>query len=348
MNKPVAYLLLSALLPFGCARALAAGGAAELGFFSYAPYGHSLYADTHPNFVRLDVALCANNEAYDFGRTSEGYRWTTLGDFGVNLPLWHGDLREGRFGFNVTWAMSAQLWLDILEPVTSPVINTDYRIGIPTVTFLHRLDRGFARNYSVAWSPFKHESTHIGDELQIQRVKEGYALNRVNVSYNYTELSVTLNEPEDRTRRTHTFRAGVMLLLVPGKGWYSVKEEAGDGDASLAHPRVSPWEAYLQYQFQTNTHPSGIQGVVSAEIRDRAVYGYDLTLREGEEETSPVSDSRRLTFNLFAGVGYNLPGYDGYFSRFTAGVRAYRGNCPYGQFRGIDRYSQIGLCLIFQ
>ena len=321
---------------------------ARNGWFTYAPYGKSLLSDVHPNFVRFEIIGNTNNPAYDFAQTGKFFRGSVLGCFGVDLPLWQGNFGvNNQFGVSITQAASAFLWMDLFEPVTSPIVNTDYRIGMATATFIHRLDRKFVKNYSVSWSPFKHESTHIGDELQVQRMEAGYALRRVNVSYNYTELAVTLNEPEDRSLQCHTFRAGIMILWAPKEGWYNVKESAGDGDPSLVHPKMSPFEAYFQYQYQTPTSRHGLQGVVSAEIRNRVVYGYDLLLKKGEIDHAP-SDYRRFTYNVFMGLRYNIPGYDGYFSRFSVGARFYHGNCPYGHYRSIDNYSQLGFSLVFQ
>ena len=318
------------------------------GWFRFVPYGKSLLSDVHPNFVRFEIVGNTNNPLYDFDRTDKSFRSSVQGCFGVDLPLWAGDFGEGnRFGISVSQTSLAYLWMDLFEPKTSPVINTDYRIGMATCTFIHRLNRKFVKNYSVAWTPFKHESTHIGDEIQIQRVEEGYAIRRVNVSYNYTDLVFTLNEPEDRSAQCHTFRLGLMLLLSPHDGWYKIYESAGDGDASLAHPAMSPFEAYFQYQYQTPTSPHGLQGVVSAEIRNRVVYGYDLTLKTGDIDPCPT-DYRRFTYNVFVGLRYNIPGYDGYFSRFALGTRLYHGNCPFGHYRAIDNYSQIGVSLVFQ
>ena len=178
-------------------------------------------------------------------------------------------------------------------------------------------------------------------------MEAGYAIRRVNVSYNYTECVFTLNEPEDRSVQCHTFRVGLMLLWNPKEGWYKITTSAGDGDASLAHPAMSPFEVYLQYQYQTPTSRHGIQGVISAEIRNRVVYGYDLTLKNGDTDNSP-SDHRRFTYNIFLGMRYNIPGYDGYFSRFSIGARLYHGNCPFGHFRSINNYSQAGIALVFQ
>ena len=321
---------------------------ARTGWFRFVPYGKSLLSDVHPNFVRFEIVGNTNHPVYDFDRTGKSFRAGVQGCFGVDLPLWAGDFGdENQFGVCISQTASAYLWMDLFEPKTSPVINTDYRVGSATHTFIHRLNRKFVKNYSIAWTPFKHESTHIGDEIQIQRVEEGYAIRRVNVSYNYTDLVVTLNEPEDRRVQCHTFRLGLMVLWSPKDGWYKVYEEAGDGDASLAHPTVSPFEAYFQYQYQSPTSRYGFQGVASAEIRNRAVYGYDLTLKRGETDHSP-SDYRRFTYSIFLGLRYNIPGYDGYFSRVALGARFYHGNCPFGHYRSLDNYSQAGISLVFQ
>lgn len=294
------------------------------------------------------MAAVSNNGLYDFGRTGKSYRCYSEGLFGMDLPIWCGNpAADDRFGISLTMAWSANLWLDVFEPQTAPVVNTDYRIGAPTLTFIHRLRRRFAENYSIQFSPFKHESTHLGDEHQIARLEAGYALRRVNVSYNYAELAFTLNEPENRLAQCHTFRAGLMLLLNPRAGWYFVNQEAGDGDPAYVHPRLSPWEAWLQYQYQSPTSRSGWQGVASAEVRNRVRYGYDLSLLSGDPQPDPRQDTRRFTYNIFLGARYNIPGYDGYFSRVSFGIRAYHGICPYGMFRSIDNFSQIGACLIF-
>ncbi len=318
------------------------------GWFTYAPYGKSLLSDVHPNFVRFELVGNSNHEVFDFGHSGKSFRYSTQGCLGMDLPLWNGNFgTDGKFGLSFTIATSYYMWLDMFESKTAPVIDTDYRIGLPTATFIHRFNRRFLRNYSIAFSPYKHESTHIGDELQIQRMDEDYALRRANVTCNYTELAFTLNEPEEKSVQCNTFRFGLMLLLLPDKGWYRIKTSAGDGNASLAHPTYSPYEAYFQYQYQTATSRRGYQGIISAELRNRVVYGYDLTLKNGDIDNSP-SDYRRFTYSLFLGIRYNIPGFEGYFSSFSIGARLYHGNCPFGQFRSIDDYSQVGIVFVFQ
>lgn len=324
------------------------------GFFRYAQFGHSLYADMHPNFPRMDVPYCTNNAVYDYGSHSgTPYRWQTMGLFGLNLPIWSGNLKDSTFALTVNIHMSANLWMDLFETSTSPIVDTDYRIGLPTVTFLHRLNRGFAKNYSIQWSPFKHESTHIGDELQIRYIDRNYALRRVNVSYNYTEFVFTFNEAEDRFAQNHCFRLGLMVLW--GGGWFNMDPDAGDssiidpkGTKAVPYGKRNPWEIYLQYQYQSPSSKHGFQGIASAEIRNRECYGYDLSVTNADNPKNMQPERRVFTYNIFVGARYNTPTYDGPFSRIALGVRAYHGNCPYGQFRSISNYSQIGVSMMFE
>ncbi len=323
------------------------------GLFRYAQFGHSLYADMHPNFPRLDIPYATNNAVYDYGSHGSAYRWQTMGLFGISVPLWTGNLTDSTYALAVTANMSANLWMDFFDFSTSPIVNTDYRIGLPTATFLHRLNRGFAKNYSVAWSPFKHESTHIGDELQIRCLDRGYAIRRVNVSYNYTEFVFTFNEAEDRFAENHCFRLGLMLLWHGG--WFNMDPDAGDagivdprGTAKVPYIQRNPWELFFQYQYQSPSSKHGFQGIASLEIRNRECYGYDLSVLQTDAPKRLQKDKRVFTYNIFVGARYNTPAYDGPFSRIAVGVRAYHGNCPYGQFRSIDNYSQIGVSMMFE
>jgi len=114
-------------------------------------------------------------------------------------------------------------------------------------------------------------------------------------------------------------------------------------------PKINIPELALQYQWQSKTGPkSGAQGIISVECRMRARYGYNL----GDRLLDPSSagpDTPSFCVNSFFGVRFNsLKGKDGYFRRSAFGLRAYWGNCPYGEFRSIPGFSQIGLCLIFQ
>lgn len=337
-------------------------------WFQYVPYGHSFYADEHPDFMRMDLGAVSNYPETNYGGTSAKYSTQMFAVFGGRINIWNMDLQDRRFGLSVSQTFSAHLWMDISEHTTSPVVNTDYRIAVPTFTFIHRLQGDeavpFLKNYSIQFCPFKHESTHIGDEMVLQRNDLGYALRRVNVSYNYVEADVTLNEPEDRYAETHTFRVGAFVLLDPRQGWYWLDSRDGDVNniASNSLPRKNhsgiterygpsgmPFEVWLQYQYQSKCSLHGFQAIVSAEVRNRARFGYSLTeTTHVSEPRQAWADPRRFTYSVFVGARYNMPHYDGYFSRFAIGVRAYHGNCPYGMFRSVDNFSHIGFCVVYQ
>ncbi len=337
-------------------------------WFQYVPYGHSFYADEHPDYMRMDIGAVSYAPETNYGNSPAKYSAQMFAVFGVRISVWNMDIQDRRFGFDMSQTASAHLWMDISEHTTSPVVNTDYRIAAPTFTFIHRLQGKesvpFLKNYSIQFCPFKHESTHIGDEMVLQRADKGYALRRVNVSYNYIETVVTLNEPEDRYASCHTLRLGGLVLINPKHGWYFIDSRDGDVNNIASNqpvrtnkiginerygPSGLPFEMWLQYQYQSACSRHGFQAIVSAEVRNRAMYGYSLT--ETEHATAPREakyDPRRFTYSVFVGARYNMPHYDGYFSRFAIGVRAYHGNCPYGMFRSVDNFSHIGFCVVYQ
>lgn len=318
------------------------------GFFRYSSYGQSLLADMHPSFVRFDVAGITNHSEWDWGQTGKKVRTHTFCTMGINLPVWSGKLADERFSLSVAMPLSASIWLDLGEPVTAPVVNTDYRIGGPAWTFTHHIGQKFVKNYSITVDPFKHESTHLGDELTLQRISHGLPLSRVNVSYNYSEYIFTLNDPDLDYTQTHTFRAGLMILWSPRHGWYVINE--ADGDASVAQPRISPWEAYFQYQYQSPLFKQFVQIVASLEVRNRALYGYpefEWSAQDGVSY-SLQKERRVFTYNVFMGVRLCHPHRRGLFSRANVGLRLYHGNNPYGQFRNHANFSQIGACVIFE
>lgn len=338
------------------------------GFFRYTPATQSLLADMHPHFLRFDVAMITNHSEYDYGQTGKAYRPAFFGNVAANIPVYFvnieprakskeqglylprqegGVLGKPKFGLAVTMPIHAQIWLDLLEPRTAPVVDTDYRIGLPIWTFIHRFDHRFVHNYTISLAPFVHESTHLGDELALQHREHNLPIRRENVSANWWELQLTLNAEEERLSQNHCFRLGLMMLWSPKSGWYFIDDREGNKD--LARPRISPWELYVQYQYQSPAK-RGFQGVASVEVRNRALLGYpSFTWHEdGTIDYKLQKESRIFTYNIFLGFRYNNLKYTGLASRFSAGIRYYHGNNPYGQFRNQAGYNQWGLCLIVE
>jgi hypothetical protein len=87
----------------------------------------------------------------------------------------------------------------------------------------------YVKNISFKLTPFAHESTHLGDELTIygsQNIEQFY---RVNVSYEYYELGLTINDPDTLSGNILSLKFGFMGFINHTKGYYSFAEnEIGD------------------------------------------------------------------------------------------------------------------------
>ncbi len=322
------------------------------GFAKYSGYNRPFWADKHSTLVTGEVALALNAAEYDWAKTDKKIRPFIFANLGADLPIWAGNFMDNKYGFSVTLPFFIDVWLDMFERTTAPVINTAYRFGLPEFVFIHRLDNpenSFVKNYSIKLSLLKHECTHIGDELAIMRKNEGLPLTRVNVSSNYVESVFTLNDPENTVNSNHGFKFGIMVLHNFKDGWYSILPE--EGDTSVVVPSKFPIEAFLQYQYQSRVYANNFQIIGSIEWRNRAKYGYPLYyINKNEEWTAfPIPEYRSNSLNFATGVRYCAPSsQDAYFSKIGLAIRGYIGINPYGQFRSIPLYSQLGLVLIFE
>lgn len=342
------------------------------GFLGYAPFGQPLIAESFPDHFRIETAFLSMDPSYDYSgnNNSSGYHAITV--FGTNFPLWSGSFLEEKYLFSVAQGMSAVLWMDIFEPSTSVVNNIDFRVSLPSFTLVRKFDMGFMDNLAFFISPFRHESSHVGDELVIARRNRGYAIPRVNVSYDYAEFKFSLNEPMDFMSENHNVRLGyvwnleldthINLTEQRNGSWYFIDEREGDiyqapsaaeritknplGYRYVPGPRNRRQEYYLQYQYQSKAR-YGFQAVFSSELRSRVVYGFDLNAKVGDAPSSATGDGRTLAITAFAGVRYNRS-RNSQMNHMSLGVRYYRGNCPYGQFRSVADFSQLGFSLIYE
>lgn len=331
------------------------GDSLRTGFFRYNPATQSLLADLHPHFLRFDIASGSNHSEYDYGQTGLHYRVGFYGNVAANIPIYFAEIEPRRkpapqprtYAIAITMPIQAQIWLDLLEPRTAPIVDTDYRISLPVWTFIHRTRKNFLKNYTISLAPFIHESTHLGDELALQHHAHNLPLRRVNVSANWWEVQFTINAEEQRLTQNHCLRAGLIMLWNPHSGWYFIDDR--EGDPTLGGNNESPWEAYLQYQYQS-TARKGFQGVAAIEVRNRALLNYpSYALQDdGTLKAARPNKTRVFTYNLFLGFRYNNLRYNGIFSRFSTGVRLYHGSNPYGQFRNHTNFNQFGLCLIIE
>jgi hypothetical protein len=320
-------------------------------------WGRPFWADMHSTLTRGEVAYATNSPEYDWAHEGGDFRPYVFANLGADLPVWSGSFANKKYGLSVTLPFMVDVWLDMFERTTAPIINTGYRFGAFDVGFMHRLEAPWhgIKNYAIRLSPLKHECTHIGDELTIHRAGDSMSITRVNVSYNYAELMLTVNDPDGSLKRNHALRLGVLLLHNFERGWYDILPE--EGDVSLVEPSHRPFELYVQYQFQTNTSRRGFQGITSVELRQRERYNYPFSysgkLEDFIENRQDIDSwlkniGSKSCVNIFAGVRYNNPQRSGYFSKMGVGFRYYRGINPYGQFRSQPIYNQLGVALLFE
>jgi hypothetical protein len=223
-----------------------------------------------------------------------------------------------------------------LEKTTSPIINTDYRFGL-SFTGHTKFKNPFIKNISFEIKPFAHESTHLGDEFTISGFQDDTSFYRVNVSYEYYELSLTLNDPEVLNENTLSLRFGFMGLINPHKGYYTLsKNEIGD---NTLYPSKRWGEIYFDFNYKkVNGFLTGKhwQPSISLELRNRIKYNYGNTDKE----------RRVWCVNIYTGYCYipkkikSIESIEHYF-------RYYNGLNPHGQFRNGTCYF-IGYSIIIK
>jgi hypothetical protein len=227
---------------------------------------------------------------------------------------------------------------DMGKDDSNPILNTDYRFGA-MIKVQYGLPSTWGKihdgHIGLRYVPIAHESTHLGDEFTLHATqKYGDSFRRVNVSYQYWELGSSFepNFLKDGQLRVKARGGIIHEAFNSNKGWYSSEliQPLG-GTVTPSQRNYEPYagfEAYLSEAFWTNWGP-----IISLDIRNRTVYGYDRTSRS-------VPESTQLSYNVLIGLrndrglGMLKPSY--YF-------RYYHGVNPAGQFRNQTNYQLYGL-----
>lgn len=298
--------------------------------------------------------------AEGFGRAREEYAPTEKHtekyvpylnvSLGVFLPVWSKQLRND-WAIGIDFPISFHLWLD-LKAESAPVINTDYRFAVGEIKALKIFrNHKYLHNLSLRLAPYCHESTHIGDELTIRREQAGFPLTRVNVSYEYSELAVCLNDPNGTRKNNHALKFGMMLRNTTAKSWFKIYPN--EGDSIYNHEMRNITEFYGEYEWQRSTGwavNDHILNVLSLEVRNRAKYKYPTIKWDESLQTwyaSPTHHSRAWCFNLYYGWKF-MPTSTWFYNSVGFYLNAYHGIVPYGQFRNTGGYSYLGFSIVVE
>ncbi|MEG1585444.1 MAG: DUF1207 domain-containing protein [Bacteroidales bacterium] len=269
---------------------------------------------------------------------------------GVFLPVWSKQLRNN-WAIGIDFPISFHLWLD-LKAQSAPVLNTDYRFAVGEIKVLKKFPNNkYLHNLSMRLAPYCHESTHIGDELTILREQAGFPLTRVNVSYEYSEFAICLNDPNGTRKDNHALKLGIMLRNPTTKSWFKIYPN--EGDSIYNHKMKNIPEFYGEYEWQRSTGwatNKNILNVLSVELRNRAQYKYpSIKWDEGLQMwyAAPVHHSRAWCVNLYYGWKF-MPTPNWYYNSVGFYLNAYHGIVPYGQFRNTGGYSYLGFSIVVE
>ena len=338
-----------------------AGDGLGYGFLKPAHFARPFVAETHSYMTKLEGGYSQILKEFNIASSEDdGQRELKLlidAHLGVDLPLWSGNLHDekGRatWSFAVSLPLSIHVLEDMFEALTAPVISTDYRFGAPLLRAIRRFHGGgFVKNVAVAWLPLYHECTHLGDEITIYRKDTELPITRINVSYEYTQLQLTLNDPDGGRDNNHSLRLGALMRLSDRDlGWYGVELEGTTSPEDLPLDRTDTrFELWAAYQWQRSEGFLASRccvNVLSVEVRSRPQYGVPTFKEvEGVWVATRSHEKRRTSVNVY--LGYRF--YSEAEEHRSVGLylHAMWGVNPYGQLRNVYPYRFFGMALSYE
>ena len=313
-------------------------------------YAKPFVAETESPLTKVEIGYGRAREEYTPMLKGKKYNPYLNVSLGVTIPIWSRRLSD-QWMIGVDLPISFHLWLD-LKTKSAPVLDTDYRFAVGQVKALYLFEgKRWLRNLSFRFAPFNHESTHIGDELTIRRKEAGFPLTRVNVSYEYSELAVCLNDPNGTRRNNQAFKAGLMVRIPSGSSWFKIYPN--EGDSIFNSKMKNLFEYYFEYEYQRSSGfltKSNITNVLSIEIRNRARYHYPVIYWDSKYKDWYMHETRHTRawcYNVYYGWKF-YPKHNWYPNSIGFYAHAYYGIVPYGQFRNTPNYSYIGFSVVVE
>jgi hypothetical protein len=330
------------------------------GLFTAGNWCRPFWADMHSTITKAEYAFAANNPEYDWGLLVDEHDYARSRPFvfanvGIDVPVWSGFIANGKIGVSATLPYLVDVWLDMFERTTAPVINTAYRFGLPEFNFIYNFvkPKYGINNISLKLILFKHECSHIGDDItfirsrnKIMALSSIAQLTKLNISYNYWQVEATLNDPVFSTKRCHSLRAAFLMVYNNAVHWYEVTIGDDPSGSTLAYiaPAMRRYEFWAQYQWQSDVSRSQLQCLASVELRGRIRYHYPYL--SADEHWQNAAEHIYPCLNAMLGVRYRNPKMLNH--SVGAALRAYYGVNPYGQFRSIPQYWQVGAALVVE
>lgn len=321
-------------------------GQEEHHYFRAKDFSKYLWSDHYASNMRVNVGLGLNFSEYNINsnRTSRYVMYNETVAGGA-IPIYNAHIGKNRWA--VQTPISFSVWFDFTEERTAPILNTDYRFAPLEFSYNREVEWGFIRNFGIDFIPFFHESTHIGDELTLDRIQDSLPITRVNVSYETFEFAFRINDAMEKVKFNWSVRLGARFLWNKEKGWYSVTKY--DSDTTKFIPSVRWIEPYIQYEaYYPDSYFSFGKMVfcISAEARSRVKFGYPFYY-QSDIETTEITNEEDYKLSLNAMVGWRVMDSQHQFTGLGLFLRFYRGINYHGQFRNLPEYEFYGTSFIY-
>ncbi len=324
-------------------------------YFRQRDFGKYLISDIYAPTSEVQIVAGSNLREYniDLARTNNYLPYNQT-NFGAEIPIFTKVKYTDnclKYKFSISAPICARVWFDFTEPSTAPILNTDYQFAILEFNYLKTFESNRIKNIAIKLLPYFHESSHLGDEITLFRRLDTVPVVWANVSYQTSELAVTINDANGRLTNNTSFKLGIKILQNTSHGWYSIRNDKGDTAEFIKSNHII--ESYFQCQNQASkgwlANDRFIR-VMSFELRERVQYGYPTYPEKKDYYKDWTSYSANekisLCFNGYLGWKFNFS--QNLIPKFGAYLRVYEGINPYGQFRNISNYQFVGLSMIYE
>lgn len=328
------------------------------GFLKEINYSKPFLSELHSTLIKMEIGYQRDLGPYNLDDQFGFFNRPVVDlHLGFDAPLYSinfGKLSNGKdkWGIGLSLPVSVHILEDMWEPITAAVIDVDYRFGSPRIRAIRNFeDDYFIKNMSFSWLPLFHECTHLGDELVLGVAAKGYPLKRVNVSYEYTEFQMTINDPNGSLENNHSFRlSGRYRVSDRGYGWFGTESFAVDTTVVNFEKSTHRFEFSLQYQLQRSEGFLASKRAVnyfSFDASSRVKLGipvYNLVNNVWVEKDR--DEKNVMTFNSYFGWKFfpkeNKKNALGFF------VHYYRGLNFWGQLRNQGNFEMINFAITYE
>ena len=314
-------------------------------------------AEMHSSLTKIECGFNKSYSEFDLlGEKSRFDRPMVELHIGTEIPLFFykksAETENRDWSFGMRLPISIHVLEDMWGPETAPVINTDYRFGSPRLFAKREFGKGgLIKNLVVSWLPIYHECTHLGDEIVMYRMNQGFPLKRINVSYEFTESQIILNDPGEIEGNNHSFKFGWLYRVSNrGQGWFSARPGIEiDKNLILTNSQFRS-EYFFAWEWKRSSGflaSPRCQPVISFEGRWRPRFAYPIQSQLGSvTSVKEVKEQMIFTSNVY--VGYRFFPKENRSEAIGLFFHGYSGINPFGQLRNYPRYPFIGLALTFE